>query len=68
MTQHTVTYYMADETTGDISETTGVVIAEHSADSLTLRIHLASGFDRTIASAPRCDPATPIAGCWSAPA
>lgn len=67
MTRHTVTYHLVDDATGDLVETTGVVITEHSADSLTLRVHLASGFDRTVAEAQRCDPATPTAGCWSAP-
>jgi hypothetical protein len=65
MTRHTVTYHYLDDATGTLSETTGVVITEHGADVLTLRVHLTSGFDRTAYEAPRCDPATPTAGCWS---
>jgi hypothetical protein len=65
MTRHTVTYHYLDDATGALAETTGVVITEHSADVLTLRVHLVSGFDRTAYEVPRCDPAQPTAGCWS---
>lgn len=65
MTRHTVTFYMVDDATGALVETAATVITEHSADVLTLRVHLASGFDRTITEAAQCDPGTPTAGCWS---
>ena len=62
--RHIVTYYAIDES-GALTATTGVVIVDHGDDILTLRIHLASGFDRTITEAPRCDAGAPVAGCWS---
>ena len=65
MTRHTVTYHYIDDATQVLAETTGVVITEHSADVLTLRVLLASGFDRTAHEVPQCDPAQPAAGHWS---
>jgi len=65
MTRHTVTYHYLDDATAAPAETTGVVITEHGADVLTLRVHLPNGFDRTAYEAPRCDPAAPAAGHWS---